>query len=108
VTALGPHTLFLPLVGHLDAERSKQLEQTLLQAIQQRRARAVVIDVNGMATFDELIMQTLIRVGQGARLLGAKVTLVGVRADLALQLAQLPSGLFQYARDIPAALHINT
>lgn len=108
VTPLGPHTLFLPLVGHLDTERGKQLEQTLLQAIQQRRARAVVVDVNGLATFDEQMMQTLIRVGQGARLLGAQVTLVGVRADQALQLAQLPAGLFKYARDIPAALHINT
>ncbi|WP_448336684.1 STAS domain-containing protein [Chloroflexus aurantiacus] len=108
VTPLGVNTIFLPLVGHLDAERGKQLEQTLLDAIQQRRARKVVIDVSGLATFEEETLQTLIRVGQGARLLGAQSILVGVRADQALHFTQLPSGLFTYARDIPAALTMNT
>lgn len=108
VTPLGANTIFLPLVGHLDAERGKQLEQTLLDAIQQRRARKVVIDVSGLATFEEETLQTLIRVGQGARLLGAQSILVGVRADQALHFTQLPSGLFTYARDIPAALTMNT
>ncbi|MEJ5344942.1 MAG: STAS domain-containing protein [Chloroflexus sp.] len=108
VTPLGANTIFLPLVGHLDTERGKQLEQTLLDAIQQRRARKVVIDVSGLATFEEETLQTLIRVGQGARLLGAQSILVGVRADQALHFTQLPSGLFTYARDIPAALTMNT
>lgn len=108
VTSLGANTIFLPLVGYLDAERGKQLEQTLLDAIQQRRARKVVIDVSGLATFEEETLQTLIRVGQGARLLGAQSILVGVRADQALHFTQLPSGLFTYARDIPAALTMNT
>lgn len=108
VIPLGEHTIFLPLVGHLDAERGKQLEQTLLDAIQQRHARKVVIDVSGLATFEEETMQTLVRVSQGARLLGAQSILVGVRADQALHFTQLPSGLFSYARDIPAALAMNT
>ncbi|WP_322821401.1 STAS domain-containing protein [Chloroflexus sp.] len=108
VTSLGANTIFLPLVGRLDAERGKQLEQTLLDAIQQRRARKVVIDVSGLATFEEETLQTLIRVGQGTRLLGAQSILVGVRADQALHFTHLPSSLFTYARDIPAALSMNT
>ncbi len=108
VTSLGPHTLFLPLIGHLDATRSEQLINSLLQAIHQRRARAVVIDIHGLATLDETTRQSLIRVGQSARLLGARVILVGARAEQALQLADLPANLFSFARDIPAALAIAT
>ncbi len=106
VTALGPQTIFLPLVGYLDAERSAQLEQTVLNAIQQRRARAVVIDVHGLATVDAATIQTLIRVGRGAQLLGATAVLVGVRPEQALTFTELPSGLFRYARDIPSALSL--
>ncbi|MCX7861248.1 MAG: STAS domain-containing protein, partial [Chloroflexus sp.] len=106
VTPLGPQTIFVPLIGHLDAERSKQLEQTVLNATQQRRARTAVIDINGLATLDEQTIQTLIRVGQGVRLLGAQSILVGTRPDQALQLADLPSGLFRFARDIPTALSL--
>lgn len=104
ITSLGPQTIFVPLVGHLDAERSKQLEQTVLNAIQQRRARAVVIDINGLAVLDDATTETLIRVGRGARLLGAQSILVGTRPEQALRLTDLPSGLFRFARDIPAAL----
>ncbi|MGB9739588.1 MAG: anti-anti-sigma factor [Chloroflexus aggregans] len=106
ITALGPHTIFLPLVGYLDAERSAQLEQTVLNAIQQRRARAVVIDVHGLAAVDEATTQTLIRVGRGAQLLGATAILVGVRPEQALAFTELPIGLFRYARDIPSALSL--
>lgn len=106
VTPLGPQTIFLPLVGHLDAERSKQLEQTVLNAIQQRRARTVVIDINGLATLDKDSIATLIRVGRGARLLGAQSILVGTRPEQALLLADIPSDLFRFARDIPAALSL--
>ncbi|OAN46808.1 anti-anti-sigma factor [Chloroflexus islandicus] len=106
VTPLGPQTIFVPLVGHLDAERSKQLEQTVLNAIQQRRARTVVIDINGLATLDEDSIATLIRVGRGTRLLGAQSILVGTRPEQALLLADIPSDLFRFARDIPAALSL--
>lgn len=106
VTSLGPQTIFVPLVGYFDHERSKQLEQTVLQAIQQRRARLVVIDVNGLAALDELTMQMLIRVGRGARLIGAQSVLVGARPEQALQLADLPAEVFLFARDIPAALQL--
>jgi len=107
VTPLGPQTIFVPLVGYLDNERSKQFEQTVLQAIQQRRARLVVIDINGLAALDETTIQTLIRVGRGARLLGARAALVGTRPEQALRLADLPGDLFHFARDIPAALNLS-
>ncbi|WP_322486962.1 STAS domain-containing protein [Chloroflexus sp.] len=106
ITPLGPQTIFVPLVGHFDAERSKQLEQTVLNAIQQRRARTVVIDINGLATLDAHSIATLIRVGRGARLLGAQSILVGTRPEQALLLADMPSNLFRFARDIPAALSL--
>lgn len=106
ITPLGPQTIFVPLVGHLDAERSQQLEQTVLNAIQQRRARTVVIDINGLATLDERSIATLIRVGRGARLLGAQSILVGTRPEQALRLADMPPDLFRFARDIPAALSL--
>ncbi|MFN3373548.1 MAG: hypothetical protein ACK44M_08300 [Chloroflexus sp.] len=64
------------------------------------------MDINGLATLDENSIATLIRVGRGARLLGAQSILVGTRPEQALRLADMPPDLFRFARDIPAALSL--
>ncbi|NTU85261.1 MAG: hypothetical protein HGA45_38885, partial [Chloroflexales bacterium] len=106
VVPLQANTLLLPLVGHLDEQRSAELISNLLAAIQERRARAVVLDVTGLADLTEDTARLLGQAAQAARLLGCRITLVGVRSDQALALVagDLAASGISVARDIPAVL----
>jgi anti-anti-sigma regulatory factor len=92
VIPLANDTLLLPLVGYLDEARAAELTSRLLEAIRARRARVVVLDITGLAHLDEDTVERLHQAIEAARLLGTRVTLVGVRADQALALTALNLG----------------
>ncbi len=106
VVPLQAETLLLPLVGHLDERRANELTTTVLKAIYERRARLLVIDLTGLATLDTQTAGYLQRAAEAARLLGCRVTLVGVRAEQATLLAgnDLAASGITIARDIPSVL----
>ncbi len=67
--------VLVPLVG---ASALTQLGGKLLAAVQEHRVRFVVLDVTGLLALDGAAAETLARTGQGVRLLGAELLLVGV------------------------------
>lgn len=109
VVPLAADTLLLPIVGHLDERRAGELTRSLLDAIQQRRVSAAVLDITGLAELTPQVAEALRRTVEAARLLGCRVTLVGVRADQALALsgADLQASGVEIARDIPSLLGRN-
>lgn len=80
--------LFAPIVGNLDSRRSALLTARLLEAAHDHRARHVIIDIAGVSTVDTAVAQALIQAAQALRLLGCRVTLSGISADVALTLTQ--------------------
>lgn len=106
VVPLQADTLLLPLVGHLDQRRAASLIDSLLNAIKGRQARAVVLDITGLVELNEDTARLLRQAGEAARLLGCRMTIVGVRSDQALTLvaADLQGSGIQIARDIHAVL----
>jgi rsbT co-antagonist protein RsbR len=76
--------LVMPLIGSLDGERVEQATSVLLPRVQ--RARTVLIDITGVPVMDSQAAQKLIAMMQGLRLLGARVTLVGVGPEVAQML----------------------
>ncbi|WP_158244234.1 STAS domain-containing protein [Trinickia dabaoshanensis] len=87
--------LLLPIVGALNAERARQLTDTLLRSIGTNRARAVVMDVTGVADVDSTIAGRLIGSASAARLMGATVILTGLSSQVARSLASLDVDLGQ-------------
>lgn len=81
--------LVLPLVGALDSERSRRLTERLLHAVRQTRALVILLDITGVPVVDTAVAQALIQTANAARLLGAEVALVGVRAEVAQTLVSL-------------------
>jgi anti-anti-sigma regulatory factor/HAMP domain-containing protein len=81
--------LVLPLVGTLDSERGELLLNNLLKAVEQERARHVIIDVTGVPVVDTAVAQNLIQAAEASRLLGAQSVLVGIRPELAQTLVAL-------------------
>lgn len=79
--------LVLPLIGVLDDERVAQLTSHLLAQVQERRAHHAILDLTGISTLDEQSARRLLKVVQAVALLGAKVLLCGLRAEVALALS---------------------
>lgn len=79
--------LVLPLIGVLDDERVAQLTSHLLGQVQERRAHHVILDLTGISTLDEQSARRLLKVVQALALLGAKVLLCGLRAEVAMTLS---------------------
>jgi anti-anti-sigma factor len=75
--------LLLPIVGALDTERLAQLRADLLEAIRDRRARVVVLDVTGVPDIDSVAANQLIGTVASARMMGAAVIVSGLSAEIA-------------------------
>ena len=75
--------LVMPLIGVIDSERAAILTQSLLQAIEQHRARTVLIDVTGVPLIDAQVAAVLLQTAAATKLLGAQPVLVGLRPELA-------------------------
>ncbi|HEU4323722.1 MAG TPA: substrate-binding domain-containing protein [Roseiflexaceae bacterium] len=81
--------LLVPLVGALDEQRAQRIIEQVLERIGQDHARHVLIDITGVPVVDTQVAAALIRTAQAAGLLGAHVTLVGVRPESAQSIVGL-------------------
>lgn len=81
--------LVMPIVGTLDSERARRVVEDLLAGIERERARAIIIDITGLAVVDTAVANVLVQAAQAARILGAEPILVGITAAVAETLVQL-------------------
>jgi len=82
-------TLVMPLVGALDSIRLQDIQRRALGALEHSAARRLLLDITGVPIVDSQVAQGLLTVVQAARLLGAKVVLIGIRPEVAQSLVQL-------------------
>ncbi|MBU1878251.1 MAG: STAS domain-containing protein, partial [Chloroflexi bacterium] len=81
--------IILPLVGHADEARMRRVMITLLAGIRAHRAQIAILDITGLTVVDAVVVTSLVDAAQGARLLGCRLVLVGVRAEIARLLVNL-------------------
>jgi anti-anti-sigma regulatory factor len=107
VIPLQEQTLLLPLIGYLDDRRANEVGRVLLEAINQRRARRVLLDISGLAGAGPETAAALRDLVVSARLLGADMILVGVRAEQAPTLieAGIDAQRLKTARDVSSAVN---
>jgi rsbT co-antagonist protein RsbR len=89
VLQLRDRLLILPIIGNLDPSRARQLTEQLLGAIQENRARVVVIDITGVATIDRSVANHLVQTVEASRLMGASAILTGLSSEIAQTLVDL-------------------
>jgi rsbT co-antagonist protein RsbR len=87
--------VILPIIGMLDSQRARQLTEQLLCAIQENRARVVVIDITGVATIDLTVANHLVKTVEAARLMGASAIITGLSSEIAQTLVDLGVDLGQ-------------
>ncbi len=79
VIPLLPGVLLVPLIGALHEGRAGQLIDAVLSGVSAGRAHTVLLDVTGVAIVDTHVANALIGLSQAVALLGARLTLVGIR-----------------------------
>lgn len=85
--------LVIPLVGVIDNDRARQLIESLLVAVRDRRARGVVIDVTGVPIVDTNVASHLVQACDAARLMGTLVVITGISPEMAQTLVGLGARL---------------
>jgi rsbT co-antagonist protein RsbR len=106
VLPLSRTTILLPLVGALDTERLMLAQEQVLNTLYHSSIRLLVLDITGVLVVDTQVARGLISLSQAARLLGAEVALVGIRAEVAQTIVDLGldlKGLHTY-RDLEMLL----
>ncbi len=81
--------LLLPLVGTVDSHRAEQVMETLLLRVTDDQAKAVIIDIAGVAVVDTRVADHLLKTTSAVRLLGAETILTGISAQVARTIVQL-------------------
>ncbi len=87
--AIANHVLLAPMVGSFDSARMARFIEELLAAVQQRRARIVVLDVTGVPVIDTQVAHAILQCAQSIHLLGAQLVITGIRPDVAQTLVVL-------------------
>ncbi len=89
--------LVVPVVGHMDTERINRMTETLLQSVHAQHIRTVILDVTGMTTHDAAVIAGMQQTIQATRLLGTRIYLAGVSADLARAVVEQGQATYQIA-----------
>lgn len=83
ILQLRKRMLLLPLIGSVDRARAKQLTDALLTGIRSTRAQVAVIDLTGTAFLDSAVADHLRGTIRAARVMGCKVIISGISAQVA-------------------------
>jgi len=81
--------LLLPIIGVIDTHRARLITESLLRSIRASRAKAIVMDITGVATIDSKVANHLLQTVAAARLMGAAVIVTGLSSDVAQSLVAL-------------------
>jgi rsbT co-antagonist protein RsbR len=79
----------LPIVGNVDARRSVEMTEHLLQRVADGHFRCVIIDVTGVSMIDSMTADHFIKMIQSSRLLGAYCVVTGMSPSVSQTLVSL-------------------
>lgn len=89
VTRVHDQVLLLPLVGTIDGARASQVMETVLLAVTEEQALAVIIDIAGVPFVDTQVADHLLKTTAAVRLLGAETILTGISPPVARTMVEL-------------------
>jgi anti-anti-sigma regulatory factor len=81
--------IVMPLVGNIDSQRARQIEDSLLKAIESQEPQVVIIDITGVPEVNTEVANHLLQAVQAVRLLGAQCILVGIGPVVAQAIVEL-------------------
>lgn len=106
VLDVGDGILAVPIIGRLDAERSRELAARLLTTVGAKRTQDVLLDLTGVDAPDASCARYLVSLSQALALMGARTTLSGASPALARVLINSEAEIasVDFVRDLRQAL----
>jgi rsbT co-antagonist protein RsbR len=100
--------LCLPVVGVMDSVRSAEMMNSLLEAVSEKEAHYVIIDVTGIEVMDTRTADQFIRMAKAVQLLGAECVLTGINPRIAQTIVHMGLDLDQLRtlRSLRSALQL--
>jgi anti-anti-sigma regulatory factor len=89
IIPLLPGVLLVSLVDGLDTDRAQQLLERILQGVSDTQVTEVLLDITAVPLVDTQVANSLIQTTRATTLLGAYVTLVGIRPEIAQSIVEL-------------------
>ncbi len=89
IIPLSAGVIAMPIIGVVDEQRAADITRALLEGIEQQSARFAIVDITGVSTVDAQLAAALLRMAQGARLLGTEPVLTGISPAVAEHLMDL-------------------
>ncbi len=89
ISSIWDHILFLPLVGFVDSKRANDLMMTMFSHITTHQAKVFILDISGIAVMDTAVANHLIKMTQGAKLMGCTCIVAGLSAAVAQTIVEL-------------------
>lgn len=81
--------LGVPIIGTVDSQRSQQIMDKLLNAINDTGYSIAIIDISGVSTLDTLTAQHILKTSAAARLMGATCIISGISPAIAQTIISL-------------------
>ena len=81
--------LVLPLVGAVDSRRASQIMESALEQIVAYQADVLILDITGVPVVDTGVANYILQMARAVTLLGSRVILVGIGAEIAQTIVQL-------------------
>jgi len=86
---LSPSVSVLPLLGAIDPDRAATIQDKVLAQIAEQKIRILLIDMSGVAYLDADVLNKLLKLLDGIRFMGCKVTLTGIRPEIVRTMLEL-------------------
>lgn len=85
---LAEGVVVMPLIGHIDSGRAKQILEVLLEGVARLVSKSAIVDITGVRVIDAQVASVLLQAARAVRLLGAQVILTGISAPMAQALVE--------------------
>jgi anti-anti-sigma regulatory factor len=95
---VGEQIVIIPLVGTIDQERIQHIRDSLLQRIEQQRARVALVDLTGVASIAHETMELFTQLISAVELMGCRVVLTGISTPIA-------RSFLEHGIELPAETH---
>lgn len=83
VTHLADTVLYAPVFGYITDQRAEQLRGKILTAVHSSRANWIIVDLQGVPHIDTQVAAALLQLFQAIRLLGCRICICGISAEVA-------------------------
>lgn len=79
----------LPLIGSIDDYRANIIEEKALMAISENAIQTLIIDLSGIADMEENVIDYLLKMIDGAKMMGCDPVVTGLRPEIVRKMVRL-------------------